>query len=305
MYEKILYPIKFDEFSLDVLLCILNFKKAGTEEIVLLHVVDVSKLPAEYEGYSLRDVNTLKEIADAKLGDAVRMIENAGLRVKKRIECGVTYKEILKVAGEENVSLIISGRMRKSILGEIFIGSNTDKVIRYGNIPVYIPKYPILFGADKKTNENFCEKLFSRVLYPTDWSDCAVEALRYLKGLKEAGVEEVIIARVIDEKTVRFLDSEKFREIERIDREKIEKVREDLENEGFRVKIRLQIGKPGAVLIKIAKEEEASLIVMGSHGRGSIEGIIWGSVSRNVVEYSDRPVLVIKGINLQQKKLND
>lgn len=29
MYKKILYPIKFEEFSLDVLSCILNFKKAS------------------------------------------------------------------------------------------------------------------------------------------------------------------------------------------------------------------------------------------------------------------------------------
>jgi hypothetical protein len=36
MYKKILYPIKFEEFSLDLLSCILNFKKAGMEEIVLL-----------------------------------------------------------------------------------------------------------------------------------------------------------------------------------------------------------------------------------------------------------------------------
>jgi len=48
-------------------------------------------------------------------------------------------------------------------------------------------------------------------------------------------------------------------------------------------------------LIRIAKEEDASFIVMGYHGKGDVEGILWGSVSRNVVEYSDRPVLLIKG----------
>lgn len=48
-------------------------------------------------------------------------------------------------------------------------------------------------------------------------------------------------------------------------------------------------------MIRIAKEEDASLIVMGSHGKGDVEGILWGSVSRNVVEYSDRAVLLIKG----------
>lgn len=51
MYKKILYPIKFEEFSFDVLSCILNFKKTGAEEIVLLHVINVAKFPMDkYEG---------------------------------------------------------------------------------------------------------------------------------------------------------------------------------------------------------------------------------------------------------------
>lgn len=295
MYKKILYPIKFEEFSLDVLSCILNFKKAGTEEIVLLHVIDVAKLPMDkYEGYHSDDVKRLTEIANLKMDEAVPIIEEAGIRPKKRIEVGIPYREILRVAEEEKVSLIVSGRQKKGILGEIFIGSNTDKVIRYGDIPVYIPKYPAIFGADKEACKRFCDRFFSKVLYPTDWSDCAIEALSYLKALKDAGVEEVIVAHVMDERAMKLQPAEKFKEFERIDKEKLEKVKSELEERGFKVRTRLHVGKAGSDLIRIAKEEDASLIVIGSHGKGYVEGILWGSVSRNVVEYSDRPILLIK-----------
>lgn len=295
MYKKILYPIKFEEFSLDVLSCILNFKKAGTEEIVLLHVIDVTRLPMDkYEGYHPDDVKKLTEIVSLKMDEAAPIIEEAGIRAKKRIEVGIPYREILRVAEEEKVSLIVSGRQKKGVLGEIFIGSNTDKIIRYGEIPVYIPKYPAIFGADREACKRFCERFFSRVLYPTDWSDCATEALRYLKALKDAGVEEVIVVHVMDEKAMKLQTPEKFKEFERIDREKLEKVKTELTEKGFRVRTRLHVGKPGPDLIKIAKEEDVSLIVMGSHGKGYVEGILWGSVSRNVIEYSDRPVLLIK-----------
>jgi nucleotide-binding universal stress UspA family protein len=47
--------------------------------------------------------------------------------------------------------------------------------------------------------------------------------------------------------------------------------------------------------MEIAGQEYTSLVVMGVHGKGYVEGILRGSVSRNVVEYSDRPVLLIKG----------
>lgn len=205
MYKKILYPIKFEEFSLDVLSCILNFKKAGTEKIILFHILDVSRLPMDkYEGYSPQDVKRLTEIANTKMDEAVRMIEEKGLIAKRMIEVGVPYREILRVAEEEKVSLIISGRQKKGIVGEIFIGSNTDKIIRYGKIPVYIPKYPATCGGDEEACKRYCEEPFRKILYSTDWSDCAGEALKYLKGLKEAGIEEVIVAHIMNEKAMKL-----------------------------------------------------------------------------------------------------
>lgn len=294
MYKKILYPIKFEEFSIDILSCILNFKKAGTEEIVLLHVIDVAKIPMDkYEGYRLQYIKVLIEIANTKTDEAINVIEKSNLRAKKRIEVGVPYREILRVAKEENVSLIVSGRQKRGILGEIFIGSNTDKIIRYGGLPVYIPKYPAIFGEDKEACAKFCEKLFKKVLYPTDWSDCANLALEYLKGLKEAGVEEVVVSHVMDEKSMKLQPPDIFKMFEKTDKEKLQSVKKQLENEGFKVRTRLHVGKPGTDLIRIAKEEDVSMILMGSHGKGYVEGILWGSVSRNAVEYSDRSVLLI------------
>ena len=279
MYKKILYPIKFEEFSLNILSCVANFKKTGTTEIILLHVIDVSKLPMDkYEGYSEADVKRWTEIANIKMAEAEDFVKSTGLKAKSRIEVGVPYREILRVAKEENVSLIVSGRQKKWFLGEIFIGSNTDKIIRYGDFPVYVPKYPAMFDVDKEACEKFCERLFKKVLYPTDWSDCAKEALRYLKGLKEAGVEEVVVAHVMNEESMKLQPPDKFEEFERLDIEKLEAVKKEIETAGFRVKTRLHVGKAGSDLIKIAREEDVSLIVMGAHGKGYVEGILWGSV---------------------------
>ncbi|MFN3567958.1 MAG: universal stress protein [Caldimicrobium sp.] len=298
MYKKILYPIKFEEFSLDILSCILNFKKAGTEEIILLHVIDVTKLPMDkFEGLDPEDIQRLTTIANTRMEEAINMIIKAGLSAKKRIEVGIPYREILRVAKEEAVSLIVSGRQKKSLLDEIFIGSNTDKIIRYGNYPVFIPKYPGVFGGDREACERYCSNPFAKVLYPTDWSACAKRALLYLKNLKNAGVDEVIVVHVMEEKLKKHLPQDKFKDLESIDKEKLAQVKEELEQNGFKVKTILYVGKPGADLIKLAKEEDVTLIIMGAHGKGFVEGILWGSVSRNVVEYSDRPVLLIKGEN--------
>jgi len=40
--------------------------------------------------------------------------------------------------------------------------------------------------------------MFRKILYPTDFSKDAEKALEYVKKLKEAGTEEVVILHVID-----------------------------------------------------------------------------------------------------------
>ena len=53
-------------------------------------------------------------------------------------------------------------------------------------------------------------------------------------------------------------------------------------------------GTPYREINRLATEEDVSLIVIGSHGMGFVEGMLWGSVSQKVVEYSEKPVLVVK-----------
>lgn len=103
------------------------------------------------------------------------------------------------------------------------------------------------------------------------------------------------MAHVMDEKAMKLQSEEKFREFERIDRDKLQQVKEELEKEGFKVNTMLRVGNPRAELVRIARYENISLIVMGTHGKGRMEGILWGSVSRNTAEYSESPILLIKG----------
>ncbi|XP_052066305.1 universal stress protein Slr1101-like [Mytilus californianus] len=60
-------------------------------------------------------------------------------------------------------------------------------------------------------------------------------------------------------------------------------------------KFRTGQGKPGELLIHIAKEENATMIITGSRGLGKIRRTILGSVSDYVIHHSHVPVLVCKG----------
>ncbi|XP_068716352.1 universal stress protein Slr1101-like [Montipora foliosa] len=52
-------------------------------------------------------------------------------------------------------------------------------------------------------------------------------------------------------------------------------------------------GKPGEVICRVAKEKNASLVVMGSRGLGTIRRTILGSVSQYVIDHAHIPVTVV------------
>lgn len=53
-------------------------------------------------------------------------------------------------------------------------------------------------------------------------------------------------------------------------------------------------GNPVEVILKTAEEKNCDLIVMGTHGRGTLADAMLGSTARRVVRRSKKPVLVIR-----------
>jgi len=53
-------------------------------------------------------------------------------------------------------------------------------------------------------------------------------------------------------------------------------------------------GEPAPKIIEVAKDWHADLIVMGSHGRGKVQGLLLGSVSQGVLHHAPCPVLVVR-----------
>ena len=52
-------------------------------------------------------------------------------------------------------------------------------------------------------------------------------------------------------------------------------------------------GDPAAVIIRVADEQDADMIVLGRRGLGGFEALLLGSVSSKVAHHSHKPVLLI------------
>ena len=151
--------------------------------------------------------------------------------------------------------------------------------------------------------------MFTRILYPTDFSDVSKKALEYVKKLKEAGTREVVIVHIIDERQiVRFpvmkiaWDRERFNNLEtelqgyleKNAKEELKSVESELKRVGFNVKVIMRIGSPFREILRVEDEEDISAIVIGSHGKSNIKEMFLGSVSENAIRYCKKPVLVVK-----------
>lgn len=142
--------------------------------------------------------------------------------------------------------------------------------------------------------------MFERILYPTDFSDVAGKALAYVEQLRLAGAKEVIILHVIDSRSLDLLcyDPDHFRGIEgnlrALAMENTSFIRKHLERHGLSVRVIVRTGNPASQILKAERDEQASAIVIGSHGKSNIEEMIIGSVSERVVRNATSPVLVIK-----------
>ena len=145
--------------------------------------------------------------------------------------------------------------------------------------------------------------MFSKILYPTDFSDAAIKALAHIKKLRRNGGREVIVLHVINQRIIDGLmrismanrDIDRWQtKAEEVAVESLDEIQRELERMGFTVKTMIRTGFPCDEILDVEKTEEPNIIVIGSHGRTNLTDVLLGSVSRRVIQRSIGPVLVVK-----------
>jgi nucleotide-binding universal stress UspA family protein len=145
------------------------------------------------------------------------------------------------------------------------------------------------------------EKMFKKVLFPTDFSAVSRKALEYVKELKELGTEEIVLLNVIKNQYY-YLSEDSFlkdlegpvEELKKEAKGKLITIASELQERGFKVKAVIAAGVPFSKILEVAQKEKVSSIILGSQGKGFLKKILFGSVSEAVVRGSKYPVFVIK-----------
>ena len=163
-----------------------------------------------------------------------------------------------------------------------------------------------------------------KILYATDLSENARYAFAYavsLADLYNAGITMIHVLpevpALLDQSVIGYISEERWNEIksQQMDeakealigkkrdhlaiKEALHQFSEDVKHEqagdGFTTDdIIVQRGNPVEEIIKSAEEQNCDLIVMGTHGQGTLEDVMLGSTARRVIRRSKIPVLVVR-----------
>jgi nucleotide-binding universal stress UspA family protein len=144
--------------------------------------------------------------------------------------------------------------------------------------------------------------MFTKILFPTDFSETSWKTMDYIKQLKQNGLTEVVVLHVTDgdtlEKIEHLILGEHVQQIKskicQDTRDALRATERELKAGGFNVKVLTRSGHPVQEIIKLEEEEDVSGVVMGSHDLHGLEKLFIRSVSEAVVHKSKRPVLVVK-----------
>jgi nucleotide-binding universal stress UspA family protein len=291
-FEKILFPTKFRELDFNSLESLLELRKAGLKEIVLTFVIpreDVAFVP--FGGYLKDEEKRLREQARIRFEDWQASVSKKGITIKIRIEEGSPIPEIMSIAEEEKVDLIVAGRGRRTEIEEICLGSHTLGLIRRAAIPILVSKYMVRFEREGELVTQVNDRIFINPLLATDWSKPSEKAMEVLMALKGV-VDKAMVTHIIEVKIAKGHDKSGLDRLEKESKRRLKDYCDRLRKAGINAESHLFSGKSAPEIVKVAREHKASMIIMGTTGKERFKEFWLGSVSHQVAEESELPVLL-------------
>lgn len=140
-----------------------------------------------------------------------------------------------------------------------------------------------------------------KVLFPTDFSDCAKAAQDYAWAMAEQFKAELHVIHVLADVMMMMpepgsalsLPQNYLVDLKQEAEKSLDKLLPDAAKKGLRVVRALRMGNPFVEIVKYAEEAGIDLIVVGTHGRGALAHMLLGSVAEKVVRKAKCPVLTV------------
>ena len=132
--------------------------------------------------------------------------------------------------------------------------------------------------------------MFDRLVVATDLSPASDAVVGCLHGLQAVGARQVVLVHALG---IKHLESLKYPMMEWAE-PRLARQAASLREQGFATETVMPTGAAAVEVNQIADKENASLIVVGSHGATATEEILLGGTALAILHHARRPVLIAR-----------
>ena len=238
---------------------------------------------------------TLSDLAAGHLRAEATRLSQGEFPVEEKVLAGRADQVLTRLAAEEGSRLIVLSSLGRRP-AEWLLGSVSERTAEFSPVPTLVVRSAVPFEAWSRGERPL------KVFVAFDFTATAENALRGLVPWLEAGPCQLTIGHVDWPPAVRgrlgwdwppfgrHNPPEVQAVLERALRERAGDVLGAAE---FRVRCEPGMGRPDARLLEMAGEEEADLLVTGTHQRRSFDRVSHPSISRALLRYAPMSVLAV------------
>jgi len=272
--KNIIVPVDFSIQSENALKVAASLAKKYKATIFALHMLELNDayITSSQAAHPEQTVFLLK-LAEKRFNEFLSKPFLKDVNVKPIIKHFKVFSEVNEVAEANNADLIIMGSHGTDGLMEIFVGSNTEKVVRNADIPVLVIKNDM---------ESF---LPEKMLFACDLADENINAYqraKYISNLLNVSLHILYINTPGDN----FLSSQDIDD-------KIAKFSNAVGAEFIDVKVYNDYTVEKGVL-NYAEDHNIDLIGITTHGRKGLAHFFRGSIGEDIANHSVLPVITFK-----------
>ncbi len=273
--KKILVPTDFSEHAEYALKAAAQIAKKNNAEIILLHMLELPHQSGDAgtgAGHELPEIMLFKNKAIERLDDLMDEDYLDGIEVSEIIQFEKAFEGVLNITKRNNIDFIVMGSHGANGFNEFFIGSNTEKVVRYSDVPVLVVKNEIdSFNAD---NFVFASDFSNEIKKPF------AKMLQFAKAYN-SHLHLVMINTPNSFKPTKTAD--------RIMKEFISEF--EYPNHSLHIYNDMNVEKG---ILNFSSSKKADIIGMCTHGRTGFAHFFNGSISEDLVNHAVKPVITFK-----------
>ncbi|WP_452230936.1 universal stress protein [Lacinutrix sp. MEBiC02404] len=274
--KKILVPTDFSEQANYALEVAAQLARKNNGEIYLLHMLDLplNQIP-ELGGDTVDNIPEamfFMKLAHNKFEEILSQDFLKGITIHETVDFHQTFEGIKNTCKEHRVDMIIMGSHGASGLKEMFIGSNTEKVVRTSDVPVLVIK---------NEHENFTINDF---VFASDFKNDSKETYKQATELAQAFHSKIHLLFVNTPSRFTTTATANARILDFI---------KDSDFSNYEINIFNDESVEKGIL-NFSHIIGADLIGISTHGRQGIAHFFNGSISEDLVNHAKRPVITFK-----------